>query len=343
MGVLKTSYFGNKNAREPPPKPRCSRTCVQTLGFGIYVCKTTKRGPPQSVTGLAIRRLLMHIGYFFKITEKFNKAFKMKLQHTLNAFDEQPSFVSNGRLMSSDFCGESGYNTPHSNAVVVGLVQREKDLVEIQLQVGPLIVTTATVDFRDEEGALCSLTLQTNPLPMFDMYPLHVYSHEAGDFFQKNGYGRLSLYFALLYAVTSGMTMCVLCENPVTAYILSVLFRSKNLLEADVATNHRQYLHKLSELEERHGASKNFEDFSRHYAVLVPEHGSLIYRIHATETNCVVVTHEIEKWIHDRIKGVSFADFMSIYVKGPKLVDYKQLSRLQEDFPQFTASSFSRA
>jgi len=279
----------------------------------------------------------MDVGHFFRITEKFNKAFKHKLLDTVREFCDEPSFISNGRLLSSDFCGGTGYHTPHSNEVIVGLVQRKKDVVEIQLQQGPLIITTATVDFEEDET--CTLTLQTNPLSMYDVYPLHAYKHEPNDFFQKNGYGRLSLYFSLLYAITSGMTMSILCENSITAYILLVLFRSESVLESDVQTNYEQYLHKLSQHEKTHGTLKDFEDFSRLYAVLVPVHGDLTYEIHATANNSAVVTRAVEKWINDRIERVSFADFMATYIKGPMLLDYQQLPRLQEDYPQFSFKS----
>jgi len=87
------------------------------------------------------------------------------------------------------------------------------------VQQGPLIIASAIIDFQDlEQDKFCSLTLQPNPLSMYNVYPLHVFEHEPDDFFQKCGYGRLSLYFLLLYTVTTGMGMAILCDNPITAY-----------------------------------------------------------------------------------------------------------------------------
>ena len=149
---------------------------------------------------------------FFQITQKFNDAFRDKLHTTLDEYCDELHLFSDGRMLSADFCGGSGYCAPSSNEVMVGVVQRKKGLVEIQVQQGPLTITTATVHFEDfEEDPMCGLTLQTHPLSVYNVYPLHVYKHEADDFFQKNGYGRLSLYFSLLYTVTSGMTMAIMC------------------------------------------------------------------------------------------------------------------------------------
>jgi len=92
---------------------------------------------------------------------------------------------------------------------------------------GPLIIATADIDFENfQDDPICGLTLQTNPLSMFNVYPLHVFKHEPNDFFQKCGYDRLSLYFALLYTVCTGRSMAILCENPITSYILFIYFRS---------------------------------------------------------------------------------------------------------------------
>jgi len=279
----------------------------------------------------------MDINYFFEVTENFNIAFRNKLATAVDEYcDDKLLFSSDGRMLSSDFCGESGYSAPHSNQVQVGLVQRKTEVVEILVQQGPLTITTATVNFQGyDEDKSCALTLQTNPLSVYDVYPLHVYKHETDDFFQKNGYGRLALYFSLLYSVTSGMTMQIICENPITAYLLLLLFRSERVLEINICTNYPHYLHNMSEHENTHGEFKGFEDFNRLFSVLVPVHGDLLYEIHATRTNRAVVTLAIEEWIGERITGLSEEDFMAIYVKGPKLHDYLHCPRLQQDYHQF--------
>jgi len=88
----------------------------------------------------------------------------------------------------------------------LGLVQKKRDVVQIQEQQGLLIIATADLNFENfEKDPMCGLTLQTNSISMFNVYPLHVFKHEPTHFFQKCGYGRLSLYFALLYSVSIGM------------------------------------------------------------------------------------------------------------------------------------------
>jgi len=129
--------------------------------------------------------------------------------------------------------------------------------------------------------------------------------------------------------------MVILCQNPITAYLLLVLFRSEIVLEINMFTNHPQYLENVSQHEKTHGTFQDFEDFNRLFSVLVPVDDKLVYHICATETNRVVVIRAIEKWIAERITGLSEEDFMAMYVKGPKLHDYLNYPRLQQDYPQF--------
>jgi len=280
----------------------------------------------------------MDINDFLDVANTFNVAFKQKLETAMDGYcDDKLRVSADGRMMSLDFCGKKGYSAPESHQIMVGLVQRKKGIVEILVQQGSLTITTATVDFEDfdESTMWCSLTLQTHPISVYNVYPLHVYKHEPDDFFQKNGYGRLALYFSLLYSVISGRTMVILCENPITAYLLLVLFRSESVLEINVHTNYPQYLQDMSQHEKTHGKFKDFEDFNRRFSVLVPVHADLVYDVHATETNRAAVTRAVEKWISERITSLSDVDFMAIYVKGPKLHDYLLHTRLQQDYNQF--------
>jgi len=123
----------------------------------------------------------MDINYFFEVVNKFNNAFKEKLETALDAYiDHKLPLSSDGRMLSLDFCGTGGYSIPESNEVVVGLVQRKTGVVEILVQQGALIITTATVDFEGlKKNTACALILQTNPLSVYDVYPLHVYKHET--------------------------------------------------------------------------------------------------------------------------------------------------------------------
>ena len=133
--------------------------------------------------------------------EKFNINFSMKMRGL--QYNLQP-ISSEGRMVDFGFSADKGYHTADSNQIVLGLVQRKRDEVQIQLQQGPLIIATADIDFENfEDGPMCGLTLQTNPLSMFNVYLLHVFKHEPNDFFQKCGYGRLSLYFRC----------CILCAQ----------------------------------------------------------------------------------------------------------------------------------
>jgi len=145
----------------------------------------------------------MAVEDFFKVIEIFNDVFNKKMRN-LNLCLQFMS--SEGRMIDFGFSVESGYHTPNSNQVVLGLVQRKQDFVQIQVQQGPLIIATADLNFENfEEDPICGLTLQTNSLSMFNVYSLHVLKHEPNHFFQKCGYGRLSFYFALLYSVSTGM------------------------------------------------------------------------------------------------------------------------------------------
>jgi hypothetical protein len=236
------------------------------------------------------------------------------------------------------FSGNRGYHTPHSNQLVLGLVQSKPDNVQIQIQQGPLIIATANINFENfEEDPFCGLTLQTNPLSMFNVYPLHAFKHEPDDFFQKCGYGRLSLYFALLYSVSTEMTMAIICENPITSYILFVLFRSGMKPQAvDIQTNIEMYFENLSQYEVLHKRIAGFKEFNLFYCKHEEKYGQLVYTIHATETNKNIIVGAIEKWTNERISCVSDEEFMANFWIGPKLHEYHTNAILQEHYPQLT-------
>jgi len=203
----------------------------------------------------------MTIEFFLRVMEKFNHVFNIKMRNL--DFNLQP-ISSEGRMVDFGFSAEGGYHTPQSNQVELGLVQRENGVVQIQLQQGPLIIAAADIDFENfENDPVCGLTLQTNPLSMFNVCPLHVFKHEPDNFFQKCGYGRLSLYFALLYTVSAGIAMAILCENPITSYILFILFRSGTKPQTvDMETNIAMYFDNLSQYEISHGRIAGFEEFN---------------------------------------------------------------------------------
>mmetsp|Transcript_79272 Transcript_79272/g.128463 ORF Transcript_79272/g.128463 Transcript_79272/m.128463 type:complete len:288 (-) Transcript_79272:1345-2208(-) len=123
------------------------------------------------------------LDHFLHMTDRFNRAFMSKYS---GLEDELQPVSSDGRLVHQDFAGARGYYAPHSNQVVLGLVQRKHDVAEIQVQQGPLVITTAKIDYEDlGEDRACDLTLQTNTLGMFRMYLLRVCEHQPDDFFQK--------------------------------------------------------------------------------------------------------------------------------------------------------------
>jgi len=179
-------------------------------------------------------------------------------------------------MVDLGFSADSGYNTPDSKQIVLGLVQRKTGHVQIQLQQGPLIIATADINFENfDDDPMCGLTLQTNPLSMFNVYPLHVFKHEPNDFFQKCGYGRLALYFALLYTVCTERSMAILCENPITSYILFILFRSgMKPRTVDVTTNIATYFDNLCQYQESRGRIAGFADFQRFIRVMRNSMGS---------------------------------------------------------------------
>jgi len=277
----------------------------------------------------------MTIDNFLCAMDKFNENFSMKMTNL--DFDLQP-ISSDGRMVNFGFSAEPGYNTASSNQIVLSLLQRKKGKVQIQLQQGPLIISTADIDFENfAEDPICGLTLQTNPLSMFNVYPLRVFKHEPNDFFQKCGYGRLSLYFALLYTVCTGKSMAVLCENPITSYILFILFRSGIKPEpVDMFTNIPSYFENLFHYEESHGLIQGFKDFLKFYSIHEQHYGQLVYSIHATEANKNVITNAIDTWTNQRILSVSDEKFMANFWLGPKLHDYNTNPMLQEQYPQFS-------
>jgi hypothetical protein len=264
--------------------------------------------------------------------ETFNHVFSLKMRNLDN--NPQPP-TSQGRMVDVGFSADRGYCTPHSNQIVLGLVQRKKGYVQIQLQQGPLIIATADIDFENfEDDPVCGLTLQTNPLSMFNVYPLHVFEHEPNDFFQKCGYGRLALYFSLLYTVCTGSSMAILCENPITAYILFILFRSEMTPQTvDMITNHAKYFDNLGQYEASHGRIAGFQDFQRFYSSHEAQHGQLVYTVHATETNKSIITRAIEEWTKKRISCVSDQEFMANFWVGPKLREYHTNPLLQKVYP----------
>jgi len=83
---------------------------------------------------------------FLCVMANFNHVFSQKMRN-LDYNAQPPS--SEGRLVDFGFSAERGYWTPHSNQIVLGLVQRKKGYVQIQLQQGPLIIATADIDFEN--------------------------------------------------------------------------------------------------------------------------------------------------------------------------------------------------
>jgi len=277
----------------------------------------------------------MTIDNFIYVLQKFNDNFIMKMQ---NLDTNLQPISSMGRMVNYGFSAEGGYHTVSSNQIVLGLVQRERGKVQIQLQQGSLIISTADIDFENfKEDPVCGLTLQTNPLSMFDVYPLRVFKHEPNEFFQRCGYGRLSLYFALLYTVCTGKTMAILCENPITSYILFILFRSEMKPQnVDMHTNIPMYFDNLSQYEKLHGPITGFQGFLVFYAIHEKQYGQLVYCVHATEANRIIIINAIDMWTNKRILSVSDEEFMANFWIGPKLDEYNTNSSLQKTYPQFS-------
>ena len=277
----------------------------------------------------------MTMDNFLCVMDKFNNNVSMKIR---NLDFDHLRISSEGRMVHHGFSAHGGYHTPDSNQIVLSLVQRKKGEVQIQLQRGLLIISTADINFENfQEDPMCGLTLQTNPLSMFNVYPLCVFKHESDDFFQKCGYGKLSLYFALLYTVCTGRPMAVLCENPITSYILFILFRSGiKPKTVNMVTNIPSYFEKLFEYEESYGLISGFPDFQKFYSIHEQHYGQLVYTIHATKANKNVITNAIDTWTNKRILSVTDEEFMDNFWLGPKLSDFNTNSIIQNQYPQYT-------
>jgi len=277
----------------------------------------------------------MTVQSFLCVVAKFNHVFKTKMRGLKKNL--QP-ISSEGRMVDFGFSARGGYDTPDSNQIVLGVVQRENDEVQIQLQQGPLIIATADIDLEYwKDGPMCGLILQTNPLSMFNVYPLHVFAHEPDDFFQKSGYGRLSLYFALLWTICTRMSMQIKCENPITSYILFILFRSAMKHQTvDFHTNIAAYFDNLFRYEESHGRIVGFQDFQGFYSIHEAQYGRLEYFVHATETNKSIITNAIDEWTNTRISSVNDEKFMANFWLGPTRDEFNTNSAIQAHWPQFT-------
>jgi len=73
----------------------------------------------------------MDIEHFFRITAHFNQAFKSKLDKNIRICEDTTRLIADARMISCDFAAPNGYATPHSNQIVVGLLQRTSHIVEI--------------------------------------------------------------------------------------------------------------------------------------------------------------------------------------------------------------------
>jgi len=131
--------------------------------------------------------------------------------------------------------------------------------------------------------------------------------------------------------------MSVICENPITSYILFILFRSGMKPQTlDMQTNIAMYFDNLSPYEESHGLIAGFQDFQHFYSSHEEQYGQLVYSVHATEVNKNVITNAIDTWTNKRILSVSDEEFMANFWVGPKLHEYHTNPLLQEQYPHFS-------
>jgi len=137
--------------------------------------------------------------------------------------------------------------------------------------------------------------------------------------------------------VCTERSMAILCENPITSYILFILFRSgKKPQTVDMQTNIAKYFDNLSQYEASHGLIAGFPDFQRFYSSHEEQYGQLVYSVHATEANKNIITNAIDEWTNKRISSVSEEKFMANFWVGPKLHEYHTNPVLQEQYPQFS-------
>ena len=108
------------------------------------------------------------------------------------------------------------------------------------------------------------LTLNTSLLSDFNAYPLHAFANEPESFFCNRGYGRLSMYFAILHSLCLSADVTVRCNNVVTSYLMFLLVRPADppSASADIETEPPCFLHRLLQRENTPPRMRDFQDFA---------------------------------------------------------------------------------
>jgi hypothetical protein len=213
--------------------------------------------------------------YFNDELRIFNDEFKRRFESDVDERTLRHELGSDRLIVHNTFLGERGFMTPHSNQLVASLVYGTGRRDAIQIHRGSLVVATAMLDGGEVAAGSVpafELTMQTSLLSDFNSYPLQIFTNESEDFFRNRGYGRLSLYFAILHALCLGADVTVHCNNVVTSYLMFLLFRHPDRYSTavDVETEDPGYLRSLLQREKKYPQMEGFEDFREWHSAEVP-------------------------------------------------------------------------
>ena len=272
-----------------------------------------------------------------RVVQTFNQAY---FERALRLRASELPAVAPGRLFGHRrlWTSADGHLDITPYQLMVGIVRGMQGGYEVQVQQGPLIIASAVLIEHDlwraaDEPSVVELILQTLPLSMFRVYPLHVFADEPDTFFHNRGYGRLMLYFAALHCVCAGDTLSIQCDNVVTAHILAHLFPPASATTADVGINQDTYLADLQQA----GVAR-FADFQRWFANRKSRNGgrAVIYSVHATARNRAACEDAIAKWSHDLVAAATDEQFMARFLHTPAREHFNRDATMQLCYPELT-------
>jgi hypothetical protein len=252
-----------------------------------------------------------------RVVEAFNKAYFDRALQVLTA--SLPAVASGRRVGHQHLWTTDGHLNMTPYQLMVGIVRGMHGGYEVHIEQGPLVIASAIMVARNRDHApVIDLSLQTNPLSVFQVYPLHILADEPDDFFHNRGYGRLMLYFAALHCICAAETLRIECFNVITAYILFQMFRPDSFTAADAECNHSDYLAQLDTARRDHAIADfgEFETWFTNYRA--SRRGRpVIYLVYATERNRAAFTEAIARWQYNRIESATDEQFMSRFLHAP--------------------------
>jgi len=235
----------------------------------------------------------------------------------------------------------------HSNQIAVHLVHINAESYAIEIHRGALVIATAdlVVEMSEDSVPVSEVRLHTADLSDFNTYPLYVFAHEPESFFRNRGYGRLSLFFAMLHTICLGVSARINCDNVITAYILFQLFCRRGAGPppvtgpapgVDYDTDRPGYLQSLALREAAQPRMQGLQDFEAWHAAQLPAGGVVSFIVRPTEKNKRAVAQAVNVWSNDLVHFGNTADFLARFMQGPTRAAYNTSPVLQMSHPELT-------